>query len=68
MTWTYVMEEKALPEGGMAPAYPLGVNIVIARVSETIYDSSAKRYGCHFFLAKAGESYQNVPQILAHCP
>ena len=24
MTWTYVMDETALPEGGMAPVYPLG--------------------------------------------
>ncbi len=42
MTWTYVMEETALPEGGMAPVYPLGVNIVIARVSGTIYAISGK--------------------------
>ena len=31
-------------------------------------DSSAKRYGRHFFLAKVGESCQNMPQIPAHCP
>jgi hypothetical protein len=32
MTWTYVMDETALPEGSMAPVYPLGINVVIARV------------------------------------
>ena len=42
MTWTYVMEEKALPEGGMAPVYPLGVNVVIARVGGTIYAVSGE--------------------------
>jgi len=26
MTWIYVMEETALPEGSMAPVYSLGVN------------------------------------------
>ena len=31
-------------------------------------DSSAKRYGRHFFLAKVGESCQNMPQIPAHFP
>ncbi|WP_435628556.1 Rieske (2Fe-2S) protein [Candidatus Ferrigenium straubiae] len=42
MTWTYVMEEVALPEGGMAPVYPLGVNVVIARVGGTVYAVSGK--------------------------
>ncbi len=37
MTWTYVMEETALPEGSMAPVYPLGVNVVIARVGGIVY-------------------------------
>ena len=29
MAWICVMEEAALPEGGMAPIYPLGVNVVM---------------------------------------
>lgn len=37
MTWIYVMEETALPEGSMAPVYPLGVNVVLARVGGTVY-------------------------------
>lgn len=36
------MEENALSEGSMVPVYPLGVNIVIARVEGTIYAISGK--------------------------
>ena len=42
MTWIYVMEETALPEGSMAPVYPLGVNVVIARIGGTLYAVSGK--------------------------
>jgi nitrite reductase/ring-hydroxylating ferredoxin subunit len=42
MTWTRVMEEKALAEGAMAPVYPLGVNVLIARVGGTIYAVEGK--------------------------
>lgn len=37
MTWIYVTEETALPEGSMAPVYPLGINVVLARVDGTVY-------------------------------
>jgi 3-phenylpropionate/trans-cinnamate dioxygenase ferredoxin subunit len=40
--WVYVMEDAALPEGSMAPVYPLGVNIVLARVDGTVYAVSGK--------------------------
>jgi 3-phenylpropionate/trans-cinnamate dioxygenase ferredoxin subunit len=36
------MEETALTEGSMAPVYPLGVNVVIARVDGTLYAVSGK--------------------------
>lgn len=51
MTWTYVMEEAALLEGGMAPVYPLGINVVIARVGGTVYAVSGKcaHMGCPLF-------------------
>jgi 3-phenylpropionate/trans-cinnamate dioxygenase ferredoxin subunit len=42
MTWIYVMEETALPESGMAPVYPLGINVVIARVDGTVYAIAGK--------------------------
>jgi 3-phenylpropionate/trans-cinnamate dioxygenase ferredoxin subunit len=42
MIWTYVMEEKELAEGDMAPVYPLGVNVVIARIGGEVYAVSGK--------------------------
>ncbi len=42
MAWIYVMEEADLSEGSMAPVYPLGVNVVVARVSGTIYAVSGR--------------------------
>ncbi len=42
MTWIYIMEETALAEGSMAPVYPLGVNVVVARVDGTLYAVSGK--------------------------
>ena len=50
-TWTYVMEETALPEGSMAPVYPLGINVVIARVGGAFYAVSGKcaHMGCPLF-------------------
>jgi nitrite reductase/ring-hydroxylating ferredoxin subunit len=42
MTWAYVMDETALPEGSMAPVYPLGINVVIARVDGIVYAVSGK--------------------------
>jgi 3-phenylpropionate/trans-cinnamate dioxygenase ferredoxin subunit len=52
MTWTYVIEETALPEGAMAPVYPLGVNVVIARVNGTVYAIEGKcaHMACPMFM------------------
>ncbi len=52
MAWIYVMEEAALSEGSMAPVYPLGVNVVVARVSGTIYAVSGKctHMACPLFI------------------
>jgi 3-phenylpropionate/trans-cinnamate dioxygenase ferredoxin subunit len=36
------MDETGLPEGGMAPVFPLGVHVVIARVGGTVYAVSGK--------------------------
>ena len=51
MTWIYVMDETALPEGAMAPVYPLGVNVVIARVDGTIHavSGTCAHMGCPLF-------------------
>jgi nitrite reductase/ring-hydroxylating ferredoxin subunit len=42
MEWTYIIDEEALPEGGKAQVYPLGVNIVVARVGGTVYALQGK--------------------------
>ena len=48
MTWIAVMDDSALPEGGMASVYPLGINVVIARVGGIVYAVSGKcaHMGC----------------------
>jgi 3-phenylpropionate/trans-cinnamate dioxygenase ferredoxin subunit len=57
MIWTYVMEDAALPEGGMAPAYPLGVNVVLARAGGAVYAVSGKcvHMACPLFTGKLAD-------------
>lgn len=54
MTWTYVLEDSSLPDGSMAPVYPLGVNVVLARVSGTLYAVSGKcaHMACPLFIGE----------------
>jgi 3-phenylpropionate/trans-cinnamate dioxygenase ferredoxin subunit len=40
--WTFVMDDSALAEGEMAPVYPRGMNVVIARVGGTVYAVAGK--------------------------
>jgi len=42
INWTYALDDAELPEGHMAAAYPLGVNVVLARVGGTVYAVSGK--------------------------
>lgn len=42
MNWTYVLDDAALLEGHMAPAYPLGVNVVLARIGGAVYSVSGR--------------------------
>lgn len=42
MRWTYVLEDAALPEGALAPVYPLGVHVIVARVAGALYALSGK--------------------------
>jgi nitrite reductase/ring-hydroxylating ferredoxin subunit len=53
MTWTYVMDEAGLPEGAMAPVYPMGINVVIARVGGALYavSGTCAHIGCPSSLA-----------------
>lgn len=35
--WTYVFEDNTLLESQMKPSYPMGVNVVLARVEGVVY-------------------------------
>jgi nitrite reductase/ring-hydroxylating ferredoxin subunit len=39
---TYVLDDAALAEGGLAPVYPLGVSVVLARVEGIAYAVSGR--------------------------
>ena len=54
MNWKYVLEDSAIPEGKMAPVYPMGVNIVLARVDGVVYAVSGKcaHMACPLFTGK----------------
>jgi len=53
-SWTYVLDDTSLQEGEMAPVYPLGVNVVLARVSGEVYAVSGKcvHMACPIFMGK----------------
>ena len=42
LAWTYALDDAALLEGRMARAYPLGVNVLLARVDGAVYALSGK--------------------------
>jgi 3-phenylpropionate/trans-cinnamate dioxygenase ferredoxin subunit len=54
MNWTYVLDDAELLEGHMTAAYPLGINVILARVSDTIYAISGKcaHTACPLFIGK----------------
>ena len=54
MNWIYALDDAALQEGRMAPAYPLGVNVVLARVGGMVYAVSGKcaHMACPLFTGK----------------
>jgi 3-phenylpropionate/trans-cinnamate dioxygenase ferredoxin subunit len=42
VNWTYVLDEALLLEGCMAPVYPLGVNVLLARVGGAVFAVSGR--------------------------
>jgi 3-phenylpropionate/trans-cinnamate dioxygenase ferredoxin subunit len=54
MDWIYVFDEASLPEGHMVPAWPLGVNILMARVQGVVYAVSGRcaHMACPLFTGK----------------
>lgn len=49
--WVYVMDDAYLPEGGMAPVYPRGVNVLMVRANGEVYALEGKcaHMGCPLF-------------------
>jgi len=41
-TWTDALDENSLPEGHMVQVFPLGVNVLLARVGGAVYAVSGK--------------------------
>jgi nitrite reductase/ring-hydroxylating ferredoxin subunit len=54
MNWIYVLDDSTLPEGQMTVVFPLGLNIVLARVDDSIYAISGKctHMACPLFTGK----------------
>ena len=54
INWTYVLDDTALPENHMIPSYPMGVNILLARVNGVVYALSGKcaHMACPLFTGK----------------
>ena len=53
-TWTYALDDTSLREGEMTPIYPLGVNVVLARVSGAVYalSGACAHMGCPIFMGR----------------
>jgi 3-phenylpropionate/trans-cinnamate dioxygenase ferredoxin subunit len=54
ISWTYVLEDTALLESQMMPCYPLGVNVLLARIGGIAYAVSGKcvHMACPLFTGK----------------
>ena len=52
--WTYALDDSSLREGEMAPAYPLGVNVILARVDGIVYALSGTcvHMACPLFMGR----------------
>jgi nitrite reductase/ring-hydroxylating ferredoxin subunit len=49
--WVQVMDDASLPEGGLAPAYPKGLSMVMARLDGKVYavSGTCAHMGCPLF-------------------
>jgi len=54
INWTYVLDDEALLENHMMPSYPMGMNILLARVDGAVYAISGKcvHMACPLFTGK----------------
>ncbi|MGI6368492.1 MAG: Rieske (2Fe-2S) protein [Anaerolineae bacterium] len=51
-SWHYVLDDSALQEGEMTAVYPLGLNIVLARVDGALYAlaGACAHMGCPLYM------------------
>jgi 3-phenylpropionate/trans-cinnamate dioxygenase ferredoxin subunit len=54
VNWTYVLDDAMLLEGRMAQVYPLGLNVLLARVGGVAYAVSGKcaHMACPLFMGR----------------
>ena len=54
INWTYILDDTALPEGHIVPSYPMGVNVILARVGGAVYAVSGMclHMACPLFTGK----------------
>ncbi len=54
VNWTYVLDDIALLEGRMVPVYPLGVNVLLARVGGAVYavSGTCAHMACPLFMGR----------------
>jgi nitrite reductase/ring-hydroxylating ferredoxin subunit len=59
--WSQVLDDIALLEGRMVPVYPLGVNVVLARVGGAVYavSGTCAHMACPLFMGRL-EGYMIV--------
>lgn len=61
--WTYVLDDSSLPEGNMLAVYPLGVNVLMAKVDGTVYAFEGKcaHMGCPLFCGTLADAVLTCP-------
>ena len=54
LNWKYALDDSTLPEGRMAPAYPQGVNVVLARIGGAVYavSGTCAHMACPLFMGR----------------
>lgn len=61
--WVFVMDDASLPEGGMLPVYPKGINVVMARANGVVYALAGKcaHMGCPLFCGTLADLILTCP-------